>query len=390
MSAACADRPPESAGHPQPEWFSEPDYHIGDAMAGDAVFGWVPYVRVSPDGQRVFVLEPNQARVSVWTRGGRLLLDLGGPGEGPGDFMLPYRIHAGEGGFYVRDQVRFTFFSYDGTLLRTVPNPPTSVGYQGFQIRVGAILDDGSFLGDPMIPAGVRLGLWGDDAIDSLPILRVLESAAGWSREPVAWRNIQNATLAVSYDDGLLMAGQPFSGSDRYRLDRGAGTVVIARNLRDDLGPGEVEFLEVSAEGDTVWQRRLGFRPIRLTRPMLEEAIDENAQLLKQEENKSRLGGRSARDLVEDALYVPEYLPTVKALFLASTGRHIWLTSHERVDTLRVWYSIERNGSESPPRRVLLPESVQFWDMTDTHVWGIWKDEMDINYVVGRRLVPGS
>lgn len=80
----------------------------------------------------------------------------------------PIAFNAGEGGFYVRDQVRFTFFSYDGTLLRTVPNPPTSVGYQGFQIRVGAILDDGSFLGDPMIPASVRLGLWGDDAIDSL------------------------------------------------------------------------------------------------------------------------------------------------------------------------------------------------------------------------------
>lgn len=357
-------------------------------MTGDGVFGWVGYVRVSPDGRRVFVLEPNQARVTVWTPGGRLLLDLGGAGEGPGDFMLPYRIHAWESGFYVRDQVRFSFFSYDGTLLRTVPNPPTLVSYQGFQIQVGAILEDGSFLGHPDIPASIELGLWGDDPIDSLPLLRVWESDAGWSREPVVWRNIRNATLHVPFDDGMLMAGQPFSDSDPYKLDRGAGTVVVARMRRDYLGPGEVEFLETNAYGDTVWRRRLAFRPIRLARPMLEEAIDENAQLLKQEENENLFGGRSAREAVEDALYKPEYLSAGDAFLLASSGRHIWLRSHEQVDTLRVWYTIERNDSESPPRRVLLPESVLFWDMTDTHVWGIWKDELDISYVVGRRLVP--
>ena len=96
-------------------------------MTGDAAFGWVGQVRVSPDGRRVFVLEPNRARASVWTPDGRLLLDLGRAGEGPGDFMLPYRVHAWESGSHVRDQARFTFFSYDGTLLRTVPSPPTLV-----------------------------------------------------------------------------------------------------------------------------------------------------------------------------------------------------------------------------------------------------------------------
>ena len=74
---------------------------------------------------------------------------------------------------------------------------------------------------------------------------------------------------------------------------------------------------------------------------------------------------------------------------MTSSG-HIWIQSHERRDSLSVWYSIERGDDESPPRRVLLPEWFQVFDATETHVWGVWKDELDINYVVGRRLVPAS
>ena len=60
------------------------------------------------------------------------------------------------------------------------------------------------------------------------------------------------------------------------------------------------------------------------------------------------------------------------------------------MDTLIVWYSVERGDDESPPQRVLLPDWLVLLDATDTHVWGVWRDELDINYVVGRRLVRRS
>ena len=68
-----------------------------------------------------------------------------------------------------------------------------------------------------------------------------------------------------------------------------------------------------------------------------------------------------------------------------SSGQ-VWLETHESMDTLRVWYSIDRGDTESLPRRVLLPDWFRVMDATDTHVWGVWKDELDINYIVGRRL----
>ena len=60
-------------------------------MAGEAVFGRVPYLHVNPDGQRIFVLEPDQARVTVWTPGGRLFYCWiwVEPVRGPGDFVVP-------------------------------------------------------------------------------------------------------------------------------------------------------------------------------------------------------------------------------------------------------------------------------------------------------------
>ena len=400
LATACGDRPSESAGPPPAEWVTEPGYRIGDAVAGDALFGIVPYLRVSPDGRRVFVLEAFDNRLSVWTPQGERLFRVGRAGEGPGDFAMPYRIHFGDSWFYVRDQARFTFFADDGTLLRTVPSPPNSVGYQGFPIWFDALAAAGSFLGRPSVGASIRMGLLGDDPIDSLPVFSVRESAEGWERETVYWHRIRNGTLVISYEGWLTFAGQPYSAADEYQLDPGSGTVLVARVAGEHLGAGEAELFELTAVsdelrsvGDTVWRRRLKFEPVRLTRMMVEQAIDQLVGTYVRRAEEGVAGDRTrqtARDNIEASLYLPgEYLPPVKRLFTASSGQ-VWLLSHETLDTLNVWYSIERGDTVTPPRRVLLPEWFLVHDATDTHVWGVWKDELDINYVVGRRLVPAS
>lgn len=404
LAAACADRPSEPAGPPPDEWHSEPHYRIGDAVRGDALFGIVPYLRVKsgggPGGEWVFVLEAYDNRLSVWTPSGERLFSAGRSGEGPGDFAMPYRVHFEDTRFYVRDQSKFTYFSYDGTLLETVPNPPNSIGYQGFPVRVHALTHDGSFLGRPTLGRSVELGLFSDDPIDSLPVFSVRESAAGWVRDVVYWRDIRNTIFALIYDGWITYVGQPFSVADQYELDPGAGTVLVARVAGEHLGPGEAELFELSAMadgersvGDTVWRRRLAFEPIRLTPAMVKAAIDGIAERRVTRVDEGEAGARireSARQSIEESVHVPgEYLPAVKVLFTASSGQ-VWILSHETVDTMSVWYSVERGDDESPPRRVLLPEWFLVLDATDTHVWGVWRDELDINYVVGRRLVPRS
>ena len=61
-----------------------------------------------------------------------------------------------------------------------------------------------------------------------------------------------------------------------------------------------------------------------------------------------------ARALVEDALYTPDPLPSVRYLRGMSTG-DLWMQTFEEVDSLAVWYTIGRGDTESGLRKVLLP-----------------------------------
>ena len=390
LPASCADRPdasPESSGV---EWVTEPEYRIGDAMEGDAAFGRVPYLRVGPSGH-VFVVEGMAGRVSVWTPAGERRFSVGGPGEGPGDFMLPYKIHFEDSRFYVRDQSKFTWFGYDRRILGTVPNPPTSVGWRGFPLRTDALLADGSFLGLSLLPASVQLGLLGDDPVDRKPLFSVRETEEGWVRKPVYWIEDRRSLYTIPTAEGIgyYYQGQPYSESDQYQFDPATGTVVVARVGGEGLGPGEADLVEVTARGDTAWHRRLRFEPVPVTPEMAEgeiEALMERVRGIPME-NMARWI-RHAREVIDKTVRVPPYAPAVKTLYMASSGQ-LWLRTHETADTLRVWYSLNRD-EESRPRRVLLPDWLFVHDATDTHVWGVWRDELDVNYVVGRRLVPAS
>ncbi len=389
LPLACTDPEPTARNQAAAAWTTELHYRFGDAVEGDAVFHIIRSVRVGRDGERVLVVEPGMSRVSAWTPDGEFLFDVGQPGDGPGDLSAPTHVYLHDSGFQVRDRHRLSFFSDDGAL-RTTAGFPGTLSYQGFHISVEARFADGSFVGSPSIPAAIRVGMLGDDPIETLPLLLIKDSGDGWSHEPLVWRNLRNATAWLKLGSaGQAFGAQAFSDADRYRVDPSAGTVVIARSGGDDVQPGEAELLEVAAAGDTVWQRRLRFDPIPLAGSVLDEEIEGLAGLVESmsEGSPGALGRRSPRDVAAEALYAPEHLPAVRGMFLTSFSGHVWIRSHELVGTMRVWYSVRRGDGATPPRRVLLPESFRARDATETHVWGIWTDELGVDYVEGRRLV---
>lgn len=414
LLASCAEREPDPVVHARAEsaGLSEPEFRFRGDSPGDGGFGPVSHLRVSSDGERVFVLEPDESRLTAWTPGGRLLLDLGGRREDPGNFTVPRRMHWDGEELCVRDRLRFSCFAGDGTLVRAVDLPPSSVNHEGFRLRVDALLADGSFVGVPRIPARMRLGLEANDPVDSVPMLRTRLNGDGWLHEPLFTLNARGATLVAAVPPGMgyFLMAHPYSTADRYVVDSGAGTVLVARITGKELGAGVAELLELSAAGDTLWRRRLAFQPVRLTRDVLEATIDDVVRILGPDGPATMLprdvsadGELSLltavvppeprtsppRDLVEDALGAPDHLPVLSDLVLTSSGS-VWLGTHERLDTLTVWYVMERGSDQSPPRPFLLPEGFRVMDATETHVWGVWEDELGIGHVAGRRLVPAS
>lgn len=374
----------------QTVWTSEAEFKIGAAHGGPAAFSWVHSVRAY--GGRVLVLEPNESRVTIWTPEGSLLLDRERRGAGPGEFIRPYRIHLGASSFRVRDQQRFTELSSDGEVLSTATNPPTSVSFRGFRIQAEAHLSDGSYMGVAQLPARVQVGSEGDDPVDRIPVFHIRETDQGWTLDEIYRLDQANSIFRVEYREGAVMwSAQLLSDQDLHEVDLGTGTLVVVRRKG---GAGLVEVLEVATSGDTLWRRQYTVAPIPITSEVLERYADLHTEMVESFVARMQGGLSGAGDLRKkavEAMYVPEsgYLPPVRRLVLSSSG-HVWLRirTQPEADTLREWYSFPRGGDvESPARKVLLPSGFRIMDATDTHVWGTWRDSLDIPYVVGRRLV---
>ncbi len=145
-------------------WLTEPEFEFGEGIGGseEASFNLISSVRVLENGERVLVVEAASLRVTIWTPDGSLVREVGGPGQGPGEFSGPLFAEVHDGGFRMRDAQRYSSFSSDGTLIETTPYPPRELSFRGFPLWPEALLDDGSFFATPRVPPAALTGFGGD------------------------------------------------------------------------------------------------------------------------------------------------------------------------------------------------------------------------------------
>lgn len=390
-----------------PEWLTELDYRFTGTAEQGVLFNWA-YLRADPYRDRVFVVDPRETQVSAWNPDGSLVFVVGRRGEGPGEFTQPSRIYfAEDGGFTVREGwgTRFTHYTADGGLLGTEIGLTTELIYRNASeswapdfeggaehalfntARVGleAPTGDGGYLARPLFAASRRAGLFGGPPMEQEPLLRVRRSGGGqWQPpEPIFWCNIRNVQHAVPMGDGYSFGGQFFGDADHTAFAHGRILVM----QRAGGTPGSLDLFELNPNGDTLWQRRLQFEPLKLTPEWLREVIDIQKGPEFRRPGISRAEQLRFLEAFEETLYKPEYLPAAQSFFLAASDE-VWLKTFERSDSLRVYYTIPRGDPSAEPRRVLLPEDFGAADATATHVWGIRDDGLGVPYVVGRRLVP--
>lgn len=145
--------------------------------------------------------------------------------------------------------------------------------------------------------------------------------------------------------------------------------------------------MEVGADGDTVLQRRFATPPVTIDRDRIVSYIDDFARKLSSSQPPGSFPYRAVRTAVEKALYVPNPLPGANEVH-GTASDEIWFSGFESEDSLGVWYALSRDSTRSGLRKVLLPNGFTATDATETHVWGIRRDELGVQYVEGRRLVP--
>ena len=391
IALGCSDRvdTPLTSLEIAGTWATVPAYEIGTPHGERAGFQRISAIRLSDDGERIHVADPREAQVTVWTPEGSLLLSVGGEGEGPGEFRgSTGAIHLTRDGFQVQDRDRFVLFSLDGRHRATVPIP-SSVSYRGFRFRPLAMLEDGSLLVFPSVDSAYRIGFWGGDPVDELPVVRLKERDGRWTADTLAVLDVSEEVLGTGDPDNLALTMftiQPYRDSDQVFYNAQSQSVVLVR--MKGLRPGEVDLTELSAEGDTVWSRRVSFTPLALSASDVDEMVEGLAERLVSAPGRTPSLMGDARSSVREALYVPMHYPPVQDAALSSNGE-LWMRTFEDAgsDSLDVWYAVRLRETDSPVRRILLPTSFSPHDATDTHVWGSRRDAFDVRYVVGQRLI---
>lgn len=368
-------------------WTTQPEFEIGNEPGTHASLWFVSSVRVSGADSRVFVTESQGARrVTVWTPPGVLLLELGPGGETEG-LGTPRRVRVDSAGFWVWYGRHFGRFSEDGILLETLSHPPV-------EREAISLLADRSFLVRGRLPPPtIRMGWTGEEPVWERPLLHVSETEGIWTTDTIAVLDTRHSILGIRSDDGSgpfptgYFSRQPFADHDlMYFEPEGGGVGIVKRNL----GPGEVDIREVGAGGETVLHRRISLRPQSVEPGIVEETVKRVMEtVLGSPAWKARpVSEATARQLVEEALYAPEYRPAVTQAVATGSG-DLWLRSSEMSDTLTAWYSVRRIDPESAPRCVLLPNWFRLEDATRSHVWGVWMNSRGASQVLGRRLIPG-
>ncbi len=366
-------------------WLTELEYRFTGTAEQGVLFNWA-FLRADPYRDRIFIVDPMETQVSAWRPDGSLVFVVGRKGEGPGEFTQPSRIYfAEDGGFTVREGwgTRFTHYTADGELVGTEFGLTTSLTYENTSLGLEAPTGDGGYLAKPLFSASRQAGLRGGPPMEREPLLRVRRSESGqWpAPQPIFWQNTRNGLHAVPLRDSHSFGAQYFGDDDRTTFAHGRILVL----QRAGGPPGFLDLIELNADGDTLWERRLQFEPLKLTREWIEEAIEIFGRpewLLSGITGAERL--RYVQTF-EETLYKPEHLPAAEGFFLAASDE-VWIKTFGRSDTLRVYCTIPRGDVSGEPRRVLLPESLRAEDATATHVWGIRDDPLGVPYVVGGRL----
>jgi len=375
-------------------WVTAEEYQLGGSYEAGGPFH-TPLVRIDPERNRVVVADAGNSQVTVWTPEGTLTTVRGRPGEGLGAL-------GGAGGLFFEEDgtlsvvdwsgSRFAYFTAEGEHTRTQLGPGTSLEYQGLDVRL-APPRDGVYLGIANVPPAREAAVGpmaGQPPVQHEPLLRMLRSDTGeWlDPEPLLWLDISNRIMVADYPDGsIFFGGQRFGDPDQVRFEPGAAVV-----MRTKGGPGSVELIEVNGVGDTVWHRRLQLEPRELTRERVDEVLDEMVEVFAPlRPETGQMTRQQLRDVYDEARSPPEYLAAAEGRPIPTSPGEIWFKTNEVEDDLRVHYAVRRGDMDEPPRRVLVPEWLRVSDATETHVWGVRRDEMmNASHVVGRRLVPAS
>lgn len=346
----------------------------GDTGDGAPVFGYVSDLAVDDEG-RIYVLDQQASRVSVFDSAGAFVRSFGGPGEGPGELGPQATSVLARGDtILVADwsQDRLTRYARDGSLVSTEPIPGEDAartwwtsGAAGIFFRsLGRYTDgQGQWAG---LDALVRYR--GEERVDTVLVFEYEESDLGGPGAP----NVPLIVRAPSWtvmDDGTVAWVKPGEARVRVHGADGAPRSIVS------FAP---------------WTLRV---PDALETEVLEEKLGDRLEML---------GG--SRDMLDQLpVEAPRTLPALTSIE-AAPGGGLWV---QRMGGVEDIHPMALNTPDPPVgfggatwdvfddgwrhlATVTLPPGFRLMRVTDDALYGVGGDALDVDRVLRLGLERGA
>lgn len=367
-----------TAGAPDPGPGSAPEWTLRRAVTIGAVDHPTHALSsggpVLTDADRVYILQPQEGRVRVFSRDGDFVRYLGGAGAGPGEILNPSGMGWHGPRLWVADwgATRFTLFDVSTGEAETIPYRPdvaATAHITGMSPR--AMLADGNLVGSPSILArATARGI-----ITERP--QIISDTAGVVRDTLAALAFPTRHAEITAglgNDGTVFLMHPLRDADMIAFaPDGTGAVLVGRGAWEGSGPAAFEVARIDVRGDTIFHRLVGYEPRPVPDGFFDAEIDE-AVGYGMDYVDRRAFARAVREFYEQR----EYFPPVTNLTMGSDYT-TWLAGRVE-DGERTWLVLDASGESIG--RLRLPSTSYVAAANATECWVVERDALDISYVV--------
>ena len=373
---ACVAPAPELASGEVPEWTLHRGLVIGSQ--DDPVYAlWaVGGVLVDPD--RVYVLMAQDGAIRIFTRDGEFVRDFGGRGAGPGELTRPTQmVWSGPRRISVGDveMERFTFYDVDTGEAETLPYNVYAPHAHGTTRFVPIVVVSDSLAAAAPMPSSAAPG---EGLLVTLPM--VVLDTAGAVRDTLALLSMPTTVeiTAGLVAQGAVQLSHPLETGDRWQFSPdGSSVAMVEGRTWTGRGPPEFGVTKVTADGDTLFHRRLAYEPQPVPDGYYDQEIEQFLDM------PPIVDRRAFADAVRGFYDRTRYLPPVTRLRLGDDGT-TWLGIGDDEGN-REWLVLDDSGSSIG--RFTLPARSRLVHASRAEAWVVEGDAFDIPYVIRYEIV---
>jgi hypothetical protein len=403
-SFSCA----EATGSTDPDADAAPqltmveEMRVGSRDDPDTGFAAIGGVDIDRDGN-IYAFESQQVEIRVYDPRGRLLRTIGRRGSGPGEFerSAVFGVAGDTVWAYESGRRMLTLFDRQGTVLATNRTEGVAVQLQS-PGSVGYVLprfmrDDGRMVGYMwMFTGGRTSGEWPVAETDTVAVPRVLFGADGTVLDTIGWDQprlprASDPLIRVEVGSTRYLPPRPPS-EDPVTTVLPDGQVIVEMPPPAAADAAHFTVTRLGLTGDTVYQRRLKYRPKPYDDALLDSLVWRSVRTPGggipiidgiPVPRPVRPDSMAAFEKIRSSIDFPEFQRPVQRVMAYDDGG-IWLLRDDAGDGLSHWLVLSPEG-RSRGQLALPRRTYVLWNRGET-AWAVDRDEVDVPWVVRYRI----